>query len=93
MLPDLTILLTAAKNSKPIHIGIGDSPYTNMETSDVDRLYNCTSVLGRIAWNVDLEFQCNSGAAGRYLYVYAMCCRMDIWEVWAYGGQDIETRT
>ena len=92
IMPDLTILSTDAKDSKPIHIGLSDSPYTNLETSDVDRLQNCTSVLGRVASNVDLECLCNSGASGRYLYVYAMCCRMDIWEALAYGGQDIETR-
>ena len=86
-------LFTGDKDIEPIHIGLSDSPYTNLETSDINRLHNCTSVFGRVAWNLDLACLCNSEAWGRYLYVFAMCCRMDIWEVWAYGGQDIETRT
>ena len=72
------------------HIGLSDTPYTNLEIIDTNQFSNCTSVFGSNLRGT--ECRCNSGASGSYLYVYAACCAMDIFELQAYARQQAEMR-
>ena len=82
-------------NTDPVHIGLGDTPYSVMEASVAGQLSVCTPPpvsLGQIK-----EYQCQPGTSGRYVYVYWQGIpkpnEVDLSEIMVYGEPDAETRT
>ena len=53
-----------------IHIGVSDSPYTHLDASVAAQLSACTSLPDPLVVGIDINGQCQSGAIGRFVYVY-----------------------
>ena len=62
--------ITVWPTGADIHIGVSDNPYTHLDASVAAQLSTCTSLPGPLADNIDIEGQCQSGALGRFVYVY-----------------------
>ena len=91
----MLVSVTAIPYDVDIHIGLGDTPYTSIDASVAAQLSNCTTLLGPVTTMTDHERQCQSGASGRYAYVYTQGVlgtnRMEIWEFTIYGDPAVET--
>ena len=87
--------VTVWPSGADIHIGVSDSPYTHLDASVAAQLSTCTSLSGPVACDIDIEGQCQSGALGRFVYVYMQGSsgsnQLLISEVEVYGDP-IETR-
>ena len=70
-------------HSLTIHIGVGDTSHSHLNSSVVGQLINCASRLLLNSNITELECQCQPGSAGRYVYLYTAkrSIHMDVYEV------------
>ena len=76
-----------------VHIGIDDTRHSFLNESIVEQMSKCTSFPVYWAWDAQLERQCQPGASGRYVYVYAhihLFSGLAIRELQIYGGRKVE---
>ena len=78
-----------------IHIGVGDTPYTILDASVPAQLSTCTTVPAP-ARGTDYQHECQSGASGRYVYMYTHGVpgenQLNIYEFQIYGDPAVVTR-
>ena len=92
----ILVPVTAIPYAMDIHIGLGDTPYTSINASVATQLSDCTTLSGPVTRDTDLERQCQSGASGRYGYVYTQGVSgtnyLNTYEFKIYGDPAVETR-
>ena len=91
--------VTVMPSDADIHIGFSDTPYISLDDSVAAQLSTCTTLpgpWGLATWNTEHDRQCQSGASGRYSYVYTQgepgYNYLYIWEFKIYGDPAVEKR-
>ena len=93
----LLVPVTVLANDADIQIGLSSTRYTGVNASIAAQLSICTTLPDPVTEGTDYERQCQSGASGRYVYVYKQrlsggAYYMHTSELKIYGDPAVETR-
>ena len=66
----ILVPVTVRPNDADIKIGLRNTRYTSLNASVATQMSICTTLPAPVTMDIDHDRQCQSGASGRYVYVY-----------------------